>query len=83
MLRRPATQISLTADDIAAYEQNRQRRVWEQNTSAHDSYMTEASLSQSQLDGAADPSDELRSHAQEKSRAKAREDRIMGNSGRG
>ncbi|KAK0661088.1 putative endo-1 [Lasiodiplodia hormozganensis] len=50
MLRRPATVITLTAEDIIAYESNRQQRNWQQQQQQghNDSYMTEPVFSQSQ-----------------------------------
>ncbi|GME25383.1 Endo-beta-glucanase [Neofusicoccum parvum] len=82
MLRRPATVISLTADDIVAYEQNRQQRSWQQQQQQgnhNTSYMTDPAFSQSQ-----EAADHQNNSTQERQRAtRTREDRILGNSSRG
>jgi len=81
MLRRPATVITLTADDIAAYEANRQRRMQSQQNRQG----SELSSFDGSRDGKsrADPSDELKPMPQEKTRnARTREERIMGGGSR-
>ncbi|KAJ9648401.1 hypothetical protein H2201_000738 [Coniosporium apollinis] len=81
MLRRPATVITLTADDIAAYEANRQRRIQSQQNRQG----SELSSFDGSRDGKsrADPNDELKPTPQEKARsARTREERIMGGGSR-
>lgn len=81
MLRRPATVITLTADDIAAYEANRQRRMYSQQNQLG----SELSSFENSKDGKsrADPSDELKPLPQEKARVvRTREERIMGGGSR-
>jgi hypothetical protein len=74
MLRRPPTLITLTAEDIAAYEANRQRRQWEQ-TQAQNSQASFTSGNGKEKD----PNDELKPLPQEKARiARSREERILG-----
>lgn len=76
MLRRPPTAITLTAEDIAAYEASRQRRQWEQS-----SQLSAASGENSNQ--RLDPNDELRPLPGEKARiVRTREERIMGTAGR-
>jgi Anaphase-promoting complex APC subunit CDC26 len=76
MLRRPPTLITLTSDDIAAYEANRQRRQWEQSQNSQLSSISSKNASSGKDK---DPNDELRPLPQEKARiARTREERIMG-----
>lgn len=73
MLRRPPTAITLTSDDVAAYEQARQRRIWETNNSQLSATSSDNSK------GKPDPNDELRPLPTEKARiVRTREERIMG-----
>ncbi|KAL1643289.1 hypothetical protein SLS58_004960 [Diplodia intermedia] len=65
MLRRPATVITLTPEDIMAYESNRH----------NDSYMTEPAFSQSQ-----DTVEQSTSQERQRT-TRTREDRILGNRG--
>jgi len=76
MLRRPPTLITLTADDITAYEANRQRRQWEQNQTQNSQISFTSGNGKEK-----DPNDELKPLPQEKARsaiARTREERIMG-----
>lgn len=76
MLRRKPTAITLTTDDIAAYEANRQRRQWEQSQNSQLSSMSSENVGGGKEKN---PNDELRPLPQEKSRAvRTREERIMG-----
>lgn len=81
MLRRPATVITLTNDDLNAYEQNRQQRSWQQQQQQqghnNNSYMTEPAFSQSQ-----EAADQNSSGQDRQRTTRTREDRILGPSSR-
>jgi hypothetical protein len=71
MLRRPATQLSLTQADIDQFETNRQRKEWEQQQAQKQDPATSA-----------DASDKSKEQSQPNV-AKSKKDRIMGGSGHG
>lgn len=79
MLRRPPTVITLTADDIAAYEQARQQRLWAAQNNSQMSDMSHENVREGK--NRADPNDELQPLARDKARVRTKEERIMGVSG--
>ena len=68
MLRRPATRITLSADDIAEYEKNRQRKLAEQEAQVQ---RAAAAASHESQGGAAKP----KAHP-EKTRTQTRDERM-------
>lgn len=76
MLRRPATTITLTTEDVSAYEARRQQQQWAQTSIISDDGAGEENTKGRKK---RDPNDELRPLPQEKARVvRSAAERIMG-----